>query len=145
VKSGMAYVGYDFGQQLTAEEKGRLDIAVRSGLKFKTGPGSIAGGVSCSYGSRGYRKPRSKPGWPSKSEAVTSGNLAGAASFSMTSKSPSQGGRLSSDRMSDEQCRGAYRYSAPSSSGPDRAAPPWQTSRDRLLWDGLHGVCSGYV
>src|SRR6516162_8142320 len=57
--------------------------------------------------------------------AVTSGNLAGAASFSMTSKSPSQGGRLSSDRMSDEQCRGAYRDSAPSSSEPDRAASPW--------------------
>ena len=77
---------------------------------------------------------------PSESEAVTSGNLAGTASFSMASKSPSQGGRLSSDRMSDEQCRGAYRDSAPSSSGPDRAAQPWQTSRDRLLWDGLHGV-----
>jgi len=42
VKSGMAYVGYDFGQALTAEEKGRLDVAVRSGLKFKSGPGSIA-------------------------------------------------------------------------------------------------------
>jgi hypothetical protein len=42
VKPGVACLGYDFGQPLTPAEKGTLDITVRSGLKFKTAPGSIA-------------------------------------------------------------------------------------------------------
>ncbi len=33
VKPGAAYLGYDFGQRLTADEKRKLDVAVRSGLK----------------------------------------------------------------------------------------------------------------
>ncbi len=42
VESGSAYIGYDFGQRLRDDEKANLDLAVRTALKFKTAPGSIA-------------------------------------------------------------------------------------------------------
>ncbi len=42
VKPGVPFLGYDFGQPLKREERDKLYVAVRSALKFRTAPGSIA-------------------------------------------------------------------------------------------------------
>jgi hypothetical protein len=42
VRPGVPFLGYDFGQPLKREERGNLYAAVRSALKFKTAPESIA-------------------------------------------------------------------------------------------------------
>jgi hypothetical protein len=78
---------------------------------------------------------------PSENEAVTHGKVAGTTSlttWSIPSAVVEFPPQRHSDRRSDGQYRGGYRYCVPNRSGPDRAARPWRTWRDQSLWDDLH-------